>query len=117
MASQELNHTALDQNVVVPQIETEAGTGTGTRIASSEDKTRGYGQTDEGNEKSINSTAVHTVHDAHPGTGGYLDAHHSAGLAIIEQRAIIPQTGARKIATKMEYWMYIVYCTLDSSRR
>lgn len=59
-------------------------------------------------DKTITSPAVLSVQDA---AGHHFDAHHSAGLAIIEQRAIIPQTGARRVATKLEYWTYIVYCT------
>ena len=38
------------------------------------------------------------------------DAHHSVGLAVIEQKTTIPQTGERKVTTFWEYWLYIIYC-------
>ena len=43
------------------------------------------------------------------------DAHNSVGLALIEQGTTIPQTGERKMASKMEYWLYIVYCGSPAS--
>ena len=50
---------------------------------------------------------VTDVHYAHPTIG---DAHRSVGLAVIEQKSTIPQTGQRKVASKLEYWLYIVWC-------
>ena len=38
------------------------------------------------------------------------DAHHSVGLAVIEQKSTIPQTGERKVTSKSEYWWYIIWC-------
>ena len=38
------------------------------------------------------------------------DAHGSVGLALIEQGTAIPTTGERMIATRLEDWLYIVYC-------
>ncbi len=37
------------------------------------------------------------------------DAHHSVGLAVIEQKSTIPQSGERKVASKLEYWCYVLY--------
>lgn len=88
MSTVDQEHTTLDNVGVVPKAEADTAT------VADDDKT-------------ITAPAVLSVQD---GAGHYVDAHHSAGLAIIEQRAIIPQTGARKVATKLEYWMYIVYC-------
>jgi hypothetical protein len=45
------------------------------------------------------------------------DAHHSVGLAVIEQKSTIPQTGERKTTTKWEYWLYIIYCELSWCRK
>ena len=36
--------------------------------------------------------------------GQIVDAHNSAGLAIIEQRQAIPTTGKRLVTSKWEYW-------------
>ena len=39
------------------------------------------------------------------------DAHQSVGLSVIEQITTIPQTGQRMITSRMEYILYIFYCT------
>ena len=39
-----------------------------------------------------------------------LDAHNSAGLAVIEQRGAIPTTGRRIPTTKWEYISFCIFC-------
>lgn len=41
--------------------------------------------------------------------GRAVDAKDSVGLAVLAQRRAIPMTGKRLVATKWEYWTYILY--------
>ena len=66
-------------------------------------------------EKDLPSAADLEKHAAHAtveSSPEYLNAHESVGLAVIEQRHIIPITGERKITTKKEYWAYVLWCKL-----
>ncbi|ORY26764.1 putative autophagy protein [Naematelia encephala] len=41
--------------------------------------------------------------------GAVVDAKHSAGLAVIEQRQAVPLTGKRLITSKWEYWTFVLF--------
>jgi hypothetical protein len=42
-------------------------------------------------------------------------AHDNVGLAVLEQKSIIPTTGKRILTSKLEYWTYCIFCVSTGS--
>ena len=43
-------------------------------------------------------------------------AQQSVGMAVIEQKTVIPTTGARMVTSKWEYWLFCVFCEFGRHR-
>jgi hypothetical protein len=43
------------------------------------------------------------------------NAHDTVGLAVLEQKSIIPTTGKRIPTSKLEYWTYCIFCVSTDS--
>ena len=52
---------------------------------------------------------VEDVEDVDPDLKGVRGVDR-VGLAVIEQKTVIPQTGERMITSQWEYWLFCVFC-------